>query len=82
MLFVGMKNATTHNDNEDTWASIAAVTAKLVSKLDEKHREERTDNRGEQERREGDEKAKSEYVERRLRDLAQFETRARGGRRS
>ena len=50
-------------------------------KLEEEHRGEGADDRDEQQRRKGDEEAERKYVEYRLRQLAQFEARARGGRR-
>lgn len=78
MLIGGMKNGT-HNDN-DTWQTLAAATARVVLKLEKQHREERPDDGAEDQRDERDPKAHDEYVERRLQELAQFEARTRGGR--
>ncbi|UZE51883.1 hypothetical protein ONR75_15730 [Rhodopseudomonas sp. P2A-2r] len=77
-----MKNATTHNDN-DTWQTLAAATARVVSKLEEKQSQDRADDGAEHHQHEQEEKERREYVEYRLRQLAKFEAQARGfGRRT
>lgn len=68
-----MKYAT--NDNDDPWCSLAAVTERLLGKKCDRREEHRE---GDQQA-EKNPKAKNEYVEHRLRELAAFEQRARGG---
>ena len=80
MLIGSMKNGT-HNDN-DTWQTLAAATARVVLKLEEKHGADRSEDGAKDQRNERNPKSHNEHVEHRLRELAQFEARARGGRRS
>lgn len=68
------------NDNDDTWQPLSLATRRLLERTE--HQEEKdTDGRGssaqeQQPQRDPDETR--EYVERRLRDLRQFEKRAKG----
>lgn len=67
------------NENEPfTFQTLAAVTARLLN-LDEKQNEKsETDRaRGDDEERRANQQR--EYVEQRLREVARFERRARGG---
>jgi hypothetical protein len=64
------------NDNEPTWQTLAAATARVLVKLNEKCDEQResesnTDRTDEQKR-----KANSDYVAERVRDIEAFERRA------
>jgi hypothetical protein len=67
-----MRNAPS-NDN-DTWQTLAAPTARVVSKLEKDKKNCEGDGDADAEhRREDEERERREYVERRLRDLAKFE---------
>jgi hypothetical protein len=68
------------NDNKDPWNSLAAVTARVVSKLAEDKKPEGAENGTAEQRSEADEKQHREYVDCRLSELAEFEARARGVR--
>jgi hypothetical protein len=78
MLIEGMKNAT--NDN-NTWQSLAAATARVISKLEEEKPEDRADHGAEHQKDEQAEKTRRDYLEYRMAQIAKFETRANGGRR-
>lgn len=86
MLFDGMKNARTHtdkdptNDNEElSFVKLAALTANVARFLQPHKKEQEQAEREAQHRQENDQKANDarEYIERRVRELREFEARAR-----
>lgn len=74
----------THTNDNDTWQTLAAATARAVLKLEEKKESpdrRNSEGRGtEKQRTEAEEKQHREAVNHGLRQLAQFEARARGER--
>lgn len=68
-----------HNDNAETWITLAAATARALQPT-----EKQNEKGGEDRQPRDDDKQRgtdhSQYVEQRLRDLAEFERRANGKR--
>ena len=67
----------TDNDNSDTWISLAALTANVVRYLD-KQKEDAANESSTSDEEEKRTLERLEFVNRRIRDLEQFEDRARG----
>lgn len=68
-------------DNDElTFVRLAAVTANVLRflKLDEKQTTQRNERTGEKKDDEKHDEQARRYIERRIRDLAEFERRARG----
>lgn len=72
-----MRNAD-NDDDELPFQTLAAATAKVVSKMNKEQDENRDQDRGttDQQKQDGDQHR--QYVDQRLHDLAAFERRAKG----
>lgn len=86
LLTDGMKKATYTNndatdDNEESFIALAALTANVVRYLEGSNQQKEegcTNDRKPEQGGERSEKTQREYIEYRLREVAQFEARARG----
>jgi len=73
-----MEKKNTHtNDNEDTWQPLSLATGRLLQRYEKQNEEDggESDHAGTEKQRTPDQK---QYVDQRLRDLAEFERRASG----